>query len=101
MPLVCRLTYPYFECPPIDDVKTLLYGRFVTWGAEPKLNSHELTKYNYMLFWIAFHNIFPISHVHTIPIDRCVFLYALSTDGSISFPSLFIQTIIAVHRNKS
>ena len=54
-----------------------------------------------MLFRIACHNIFPISHVHTIPIDRCVFLYALSTDGSFYIPSLFIQTIVAVHRSKS
>ena len=54
-----------------------------------------------MLIRIACHNIFPISNVHTIPIDRCVFLYALIIDGSICFPSLFIQTTVEVHRNKS
>ena len=54
-----------------------------------------------MLFRIVCHNIFPISHVHTILINRCIFLYVLSTDGSIYFPSLFIQTIIVVHRSKS
>ena len=39
--------------------------------------------------------------MHTIPIDRCIFLYALITDGSICNPSLFIQTIVEVHRSKS
>ena len=80
VPLVCRPTYPYSESPLIDDVMTLLCGRFVTWGTEQRLNSYKLIKYNYLLFRIACHNLFPISHVHTIPIDRCVFLYALSTN---------------------
>lgn len=53
------------------------------------------------MFRIACHNIFPISHAHTIPIDRCVFLYALITSASIRFPSLFIQTIVEVHRNNA
>ena len=79
---------------------SLLCGRSISWGTKPRLNSCELTKHNYMLFRIACHNIFPISHVHTIPIDRCIFLYALSTNGSICFPSLFIQAIVAVHRSK-
>ena len=39
--------------------------------------------------------------MHTISIDMCVFLYALITDGSICFPSLFIQIIVEVHRSKS
>ena len=101
MPLFQRLTYPYTESPSLDDVMSLLYGRPVTWGSKPRLNSRELTEVNYLLFRIACHNIFPISHVYNIPIDRCIFLYALVTDGSICFPSLFIQTIVEVHRNKS
>lgn len=97
--LVSRPTHPYTKTPHIDDVMTLLCGRTITWGNEPRLSSHELTEFNYMLFRITCHNIFPISHVHTI--DRCVFLYAFSIDGSICFPSLFIQTIVEVHRSKS
>ena len=54
-----------------------------------------------MLFRIACYNIFPISYVCTIPIDKCVFLYATSINGCIYFPSLFIQTIIKAHRSKS
>ena len=37
----------------------------------------------------------------TIPIDRCIFLYALITSDSMCFPSLFIQTIVEVHRNNA
>ena len=71
VPLVHRPTYPCSESPSIDDVITLLCGRFVTWGTKPRFNSYELIEYNYM-FRMACHNLFPISHVHTIPIDRCV-----------------------------
>ena len=101
VPLFRRPTYPYTESPLIYDVMTLFCQRFVTWGTEPRLNSYELTEYNYMLFRIACHNLFPISHVYTIPIDKCVFLYALSIDGSICFLSLFIQIIVVVHRSTS
>ena len=45
--------------------------------------------------------IFPISHVHTIILDRCAFLYAFIIDWSMCFPSLFIQTIIEIYRSKS
>ena len=48
-----------------------------------------------------FHNIYPISHVHIVPIDRCAFLYALITNGSMCFPFLFIQTIVDISRSKS
>ena len=80
---------------------SLLCERSVSWGSEPRLHSRLLTEVNYLLFRIACHNIFHISHVHTIPIDRCIFLYALITDGSICFLFLFVQTIVEVHRNKS
>lgn len=101
VPFVQRPTYPYTESPPLDDVMSLLCERSVSWGSEPRLHSRLLTEVNYLLFRIACHNIFHISHVHTIPIDRCIFLYALITDGSICFLFLFVQTIVEVHRNKS
>ena len=101
MPLVQRPTYPYTESPSLDDVMSFLCGRAVTWGSEPRLHSCELAEVNYLLFRIACHNIFSISHMHTIPIDRCIFLYALIISDSICFPSLFIQTIVEVYRIKS
>ena len=100
-PLVRKPTYPYTESPSIDDMMSLLYGRSVAWGSEPRINSYELTELNYLYLRIAWHNIFLISHVHTIPLDRCAFLYAFITDGSMCFPSLFIQTIVSIYRRKS
>ena len=100
VPCVCRPTYPYFESPRIDDVMDVLCGRSVTRGSDTSISSSELTELNYIFFRIACHNIFPISHVHTIPIDRCFFIYALITDSSICFPSLFIETIVKVRRSK-
>ena len=43
----------------------------------------------------------PISNLHTIPLERCAFLYALVTNASISFPYLFIHSLIEVHRSSS
>ena len=34
------------------------------------------------------------------PVDRCFFLYALITNSSICFPSLFIETVMEVRRSK-
>ena len=98
VPLVCKPTYPYTKFPPVDDIMSLLCGRSVSWGFVPRINSCEL---NYLYLRIFWHNIFPISHVHTIPIDRCAFLYAFITDGSMCFPFLFIQIIVDIYRSKS
>ena len=54
-----------------------------------------------MFFRISCHSIWPISHVHTIPIERCTFLYALITDAPISFPSLFISSLVEVHKSSA
>ena len=101
VPLVCRLTFPYTESPPFDDVMSLLCGRSDSWGFEPIINSSELTEVNYLFFRIDCHNIFPISHIHTIPLYRCALLYTFITDGSMCFLSLFIQTIVEVYQSKS
>ena len=39
--------------------------------------------------------------MHTIPLERCAFLYALVTDASMIFPHLFIRSLIEVHRSSS
>ena len=100
VPIVRDPTYPY-NPSHTDDVMSLLCGKPDTWGSEPRIHSHEIIEYRDMLLRIACYIVFPISHIHTIPIDRCVFVYALNTNGSISFSSLFIQTIIEAHRSKS
>jgi len=101
VPLVHRPTYPYTESPLIDDVMSLLYGRLVTWGFEPRINSSKFTELNYLYLRIACHNIFSISHAPTITLDRCAFFYAFIIDGSMCFPSLFIQSIVEIYRSKS
>ena len=45
------------------------------------------------------HSLWPISHLHTIPIERCVFLYALVSSASISFPHLFLRSLNEIHRS--
>ena len=41
--LVCKPTYPYTEFPAVDDKMSLLCGRLVSWGTEPRINSCEFT----------------------------------------------------------
>ena len=45
--------------------------------------------------------MWPISHLHTIPLERCAFLYALATYAPISFPHLFLRSLNEVHRSSS
>ena len=101
VPLVCKPTYPYIDFPPVDDIMSLLCGRSISWGTEPRINCCEFTELNSLYFRISCHNIYPISHVHIVPVDRCAFLFALVTDGSMCFSSLFIQTIVDIYRSKS
>ena len=78
-----------------------LTGNSIQWGTNPRITSHELTEIHYLFFQISCHSIWPISHLHTIPIERCAFLYALVTDASMSFPTLFIRSLVEVHRSSS
>ena len=96
VPLVQQLVYPYTESPPFDDIMSLLTDTTISWGTDPRVTSHELTELNCLFFRISCHSILPISHVHTIPIERCAFLYALITDAPISFPTLFIRSLVEV-----
>ena len=49
-------------------------------------------------FRIACHSLWPISHLHTIPLERCLFLYTFVSGASISFPHLFLRSLNEVHR---
>ena len=74
---------------------------FIQWGSDCRITSHELTEIHYLFFQISCHSIWPISHLHTIPLERYAFLYALITDAPICFPHLFIRSLIEVHRSSS
>ena len=73
----------------------------IRWGTNPCITSHELTELNYLFFQISCHSIWPISHLHTIPIERCAFLYAFVIDAPMCFPSLFIHSLVEVYRSSS
>ena len=70
-------------------------------GYWSSITSHELTEIHYLFFRISCHSIWPISHLHNIPIKRCAFLYALMTYAPIIFPTLFIRSLVEVHRSSS
>ena len=101
VPLVQHPIYPYDESPRLDDIMSYLTGSFIQWGSDPRITSYELIEIHYLFFRISCHSIWPISHLHTIPLERCAFLYALITDAPISFPHLFIRSLIKVHRSNS
>ena len=63
--------------------------------------SAELTENSYIFFRIACHSLWPISPFHTIPLERCVFLYAFVFDASISFLNLFLCSLNKVHRSST
>ena len=46
-------------------------------------------------------SIWPISHLHTIPIERCAFLYALVTNAPMSFSTFFIQSLVEAYRGSA
>ena len=101
VPIIRKPVYPYTEFLIVDNMMPLLCGRPVSWGSKPRINSCEFTELNSLYIQITCHNIYPISHVHIVPIERCVFLYALITNGSMCFPSIFIQTFVDISRSKS
>ena len=80
---------------------SFITGTSIQWGSNPRIISHELIENHYLFFWISCHSIWPISYLHTIPLERCAFLYALVTDAPMSFPHFFIRSLIEVHRSSS
>ena len=100
-PVVREPVYPYEESPPLDDVMSYITGSSIQWGSDPRIKSTELTETTYLFFRIACHSLWLISHLHTIPLKRCVFLYALISGVSISFPHLFLRSLNKVHRSSA
>ena len=101
VPLVRQPVYPYNETLPLDDIMSYLTGTSIQWGINPRITSYKLIEIHYFFFRISCHSIWLISHLYTIPIRRCAFLYALVTDALMSFPTLFIRSLVEVHRSNS
>ena len=99
--VVRELVYPYEESPPLDDVMSYITGSSFQWGSDPWITSAELIKTTYLFFRIACHSLWPISHLHSIPLERYMLLYALVFGASISFPHLFLRSLNEVHRSSA
>ena len=78
-----------------------IIGTSIQWGFDPRITFAELTETTYLFFRIACHSLWPISHLHIIPLERCAFLYALVTNAPIIFPHLFLCSLNEVHKSSS
>ena len=101
VPVVRQPVYPYEESPPLDDVMSYITGSSIQWGSDSRVTSAKLTKTTYLFFRIACHSLWPISHLYTIPIEQCVFLYAFVSGATISFPHMFLRSLNEVHRRSA
>ena len=99
--IVTNLVYPYDESPPIDEVMSHITRSSIQWGSDPRITSSALTETAYLFLRVACHSLWPISHLHTIPLEQCVFLYAFMSGASISFPHLFLCSLNEVHRSSA
>ena len=99
VPVVSDPVYPYDESPLIDVVMSHITGSSIQWGSDPRIMPFALFETAYLFFRVACHSLWPISHLHTIPLERCVFLYAFMYGASISFPHLFLRSLNKVHRS--
>ena len=68
--------YSYDESPSIDEVMSHITGSSIQWGSDPRITSSALFETAYLFLRVACHSLWPISHLHTIPLEQCVFLYA-------------------------
>ena len=69
VPVVRDPIYPYDESPSLDVVMSYITGSSIQWGSDPRITSAELTETAYLFLRIAFHSLWPISHLHTIPLE--------------------------------
>ena len=77
--------YPYKESPPLNDIMSYITGSSIQWGSDPRIMSSALSEIAYLFLKVMCHFLWPISHLHTIPLERCMFLYAFMSDASITF----------------
>ena len=63
--------------------------------------SSALSETAYLFLRVACHSLWPISHLHTILLEHCVFLYAFMFGASISFPHLFLCSLNEVHKSSA
>ena len=101
VPVVTELVYPYAEFPPTDVVMSHITRSSIQWGSNPRITSFALSEIAYLFLRVACYSLWPISHLHTIPLERCVFLYAFMSGAFISFSHLFLRSLNEVHRSSA
>ena len=69
VPVVTDPIYPYDESPPIDVVMSHITGSSIQWGSNPQITSFALSKTAYLFLRVTCHSLWPISHLHTIPLE--------------------------------
>ena len=99
--VVTEPIYPYVAAPPIDVVMSYIIGSSIQWGSDPRITSSALSETAYLFLRVTCHSLWLISHLHTIPLERCVFLYAFMSGASISFPYLLLCSLNEVHRSSA
>ena len=101
VPIVTEPVYPYAKAPPINVVMSHITGSSIQWGSNPRITSSAFFEIAYLFLRVACHSLWPISHLRTIHLERCVFLYAFISCASISFPYLFLRSLNEVHRSSA
>ena len=101
VPIVTDPVYPYDESPPIDEVMSHITGSSIQWGSDSQITSSVLSKTAYLFLRVTCHSLWPISHLHTIPLERYVFLYTFMSGASISSSHLFLRSLNEVHRSST
>ena len=69
VPVVTEPVYPYVESHPIDVVMSHITGSSIQWGSDPRITSSALSKSAYLFLRVACHSLWPIFHLHTIPLE--------------------------------
>ena len=67
--VVTYIVYPYDESPPIDVVMSHNTGSSIQWGSDPRITFSVLSETAYLFLRVACHSLWPISHLHTIPLE--------------------------------
>ena len=101
VPIVTDPVYPYDKSPPIDEIMSYIIGSSIQWGSDLRITSSTLSEIAYLFLRIACHSLWPTSHLHTIPVERCVFLYTFMSGAFISSPYLFLRSLNEVHRSSA
>ena len=69
VPVVTEPVYPYAEVPLIDVVMSHITGSSIQWGSDTRITSSVLYENVYLFLRVACHSLWPISHLHTIPLE--------------------------------